>query len=72
VRVETRREVTYMLKLFTFIQTSADSLRRREEGQTMAEYGVVLAVITLAVIGAITLLSDNVRSAIESVANILP
>ena len=36
----------------------------------MAEYGVVLAVITLAVIGAITLLSDNVRSAIESVASI--
>ena len=61
-----------MLKLFTFIQTSADSLRRREEGQTMAEYGVVLAVITLAGIGAITLLSDNGRSAIESVANILP
>jgi Flp pilus assembly pilin Flp len=45
----------------------ADSLRRREEGQTMAEYGVVLAMI-----GAITLLSDNVRSAIESVANLLP
>jgi Flp pilus assembly pilin Flp len=61
-----------MLKLFTFIQTSADSLRRREEGQTMAEYGVVLAVITLAVIGAITLLSDNDRSANDSVANILP
>src|SRR5438034_6758385 len=54
-----RREVNYMLKLFTFIQTSADSLRRREEGQTMAEYGVVLAVITLAVIGAITLLSTT-------------
>ena len=61
-----------MLKLFTFVQAHADALRRREEGQTMAEYGVVLAVITLAVIGAITLLSDNVRSAIQSVANILP
>jgi Flp pilus assembly pilin Flp len=72
VRVEMRREVNHMLKLFTFMQVAADSLRRREEGQTMAEYGVVLAVITLAVIGAITLLSDNVRSAIESVANILP
>ena len=45
---------------------------RKEDGQTMAEYGVVLAVITLAVIGAITLLSDNVRSAIENVAGILP
>ena len=65
-----------VLKLFAFTQTSVgstvDALRRREEGQTMAEYGVVLAVITLAVIGAITLLSDNVRNAIENVAGIMP
>jgi Flp pilus assembly pilin Flp len=65
-----------VLKLFALTQTyaavAADALRRREEGQTMAEYGVVLAVITLAVIAAITLLSNNVRSAIENVANILP
>jgi Flp pilus assembly pilin Flp len=72
VRIELRKEVNQMLKLFTFVQVAADSLRRREEGQTMAEYGVVLAVITLAVIGAITLLSDHVRSALESVAGILP
>ena len=32
----------------------------------------MFAVITLAVVGAITLLSDNVRSAIENVAGILP
>ncbi|MFL5977431.1 MAG: Flp family type IVb pilin [Gaiellaceae bacterium] len=43
-----------------------------EEGQTMAEYGVVLAVITLAVVAAISLLSDNVRNAIENVAGVLP
>lgn len=65
-----------MLKLFAFTQTFAastvDALRRREEGQTMAEYGVVLAVITIAVIGAISLLSDNVRSALENVAGSLP
>ena len=29
---------------------------KKEEGQTMAEYGVVLAVITLAVIAALTFL----------------
>ena len=65
-----------MLKLFAFAQAyaaeAADALKKREEGQTMAEYGVVLAVITLAVIGAITLLSSHVRNAITSVANILP
>jgi Flp pilus assembly pilin Flp len=65
-----------MLRFFTFAQVyaanAAEALRKREEGQTMAEYGVVLAVITLAVIGAITLLSTHVRNAITSVANILP
>jgi Flp pilus assembly pilin Flp len=61
-----------MLKLFVFAQVAAESLRRREEGQTMAEYGIVLAVITIAVIGAITLLADNVRGALENVAGILP
>jgi Flp pilus assembly pilin Flp len=61
-----------VLKLFAFTQAYAANLRQREEGQTMAEYGVVLAVITLAVVAALTLLSDNVRSAIENVANILP
>jgi Flp pilus assembly pilin Flp len=61
-----------MLKLFTFAQVAAASLRKREEGQTMAEYGIVLAVITIAVIGAITLLADNVRGALENVAGILP
>ena len=65
-----------MLKLFALAQVFAanasESLKKREEGQTMAEYGVVLAVITLAVIVAITALSTHVRSAIQSVANILP
>jgi Flp pilus assembly pilin Flp len=71
-----RREVNPLLKLFAFAQAhaadAAAQLRKREEGQTMAEYGVVLAVITIAVIGAITLLSSNVRNAIASVANVLP
>ena len=73
---EARREVNPLLKLFAFAQAhtaaAAAELRRREEGQTMAEYGVVLAVITLVVIGAITLLSNRVQGAITSVANILP
>jgi Flp pilus assembly pilin Flp len=45
--------------------------RRREDEQTMAEYGVVLSVITLPVVGSITLLSDNVVSAPQSVASVL-
>lgn len=61
-----------MLKLFTFVEVIGGSLRNREEGQTMAEYGVVLAVITLAVIAAITLLAGNVSNALNAVAGVLP
>ena len=42
-----------------------------QEGQTMAEYAVVLAVVTLLVIGAITLLSTNIGNEITKVAGIL-
>jgi len=44
------------------------SARKREEGQTMAEYGVVLAVITIAVFTALGLLANNIVGAINRVA----
>ena len=37
---------------------------RKEDGQTMAEYGVVLAVITVGAIAAFTLLSGGISKAI--------
>ena len=41
----------------------------REEGQTMAEYGVVLAVITVLVIVALGLLSGAIATALNAVTN---
>jgi len=38
-----------------------------EEGQTMAEYGVVLAVIALGVVVALGLLSGAISTAIDTV-----
>jgi Flp pilus assembly pilin Flp len=46
-------------------------LRRREEGQTMAEYGIVLAVITIAAVGVFTALSGGIQAAVSKVTNIL-
>ena len=43
----------------------------REEGQTMAEYGVVLAVITIGVFLALGLLSGAISSAISTVTGYL-
>jgi Flp pilus assembly pilin Flp len=45
---------------------------RKEEGQTMAEYGVVLAVITIGAIAAFTALSGGVKAAINNVTGLLP
>jgi Flp pilus assembly pilin Flp len=45
---------------------------RKEEGQTMAEYGVVLAVITILAVGAFTALSGGITQAINHVTSILP
>jgi len=43
----------------------------REEGQTMAEYAVVLAVITVATVAVFTALSGGIRGAITAVTGIL-
>jgi Flp pilus assembly pilin Flp len=42
-----------------------------EEGQTMAEYGVVLAVIALGVLVAFTALSGGITKAIDKVTAVL-
>ena len=54
------------------IGTALRSVPRREEGQTMAEYGVVLAVITVGAVGAFTLLSGGIIDAIDRVRSWLP
>ena len=45
---------------------------RREEGQTMAEYGIVLAVVTIAAVAAFTALSGGIQAAINNVTGLLP
>ncbi len=42
-----------------------------EEGQTMAEYGVVLAVIAVAVVVALGLLSTSISAAFDAVRSSL-
>jgi Flp pilus assembly pilin Flp len=52
-----------------------EALRRRgrsDTGPTIAEYSVVLSVITIACIGAIALLGGNIIAAIGRVAGLIP
>jgi len=43
----------------------------REDGQTMAEYGIVLSVISIAVLGALALLSGGVVNVLSRVGGYL-
>lgn len=56
-----------MLEYLGYWTAKLYELRDREEGQTMAEYGVVLAVIALGVVVALGLLSDSISGAIGRV-----
>ena len=53
---------------FEFVRTNW----KKEEGQTMAEYGVVLAVITIGAVGVFTALSGGISGAISHVTSLLP
>jgi pilus assembly protein Flp/PilA len=44
---------------------------RREEGQTMTEYGILLALIAVVVIAALILLGPAIKSVFTSVTNSL-
>jgi pilus assembly protein Flp/PilA len=41
----------------------------KEEGQGLAEYGLILALIAIVCIAALTLLGGNISNALNSVAN---
>jgi Flp pilus assembly pilin Flp len=42
---------------------------QREEGQTMAEYALVLALVAILVVGALTLLSSGVSTELGKVTD---
>ncbi|MFL5949657.1 MAG: Flp family type IVb pilin [Gaiellaceae bacterium] len=54
-----------------FVGSTVDALRRREEGQTMAEYGVVLAVITVGIVAALGALALAISGKLGNVTNVL-
>ncbi len=55
-----------MLKLFIAVQNKL-AMAREEHGQTMAEYGVVLAVITIGIVVALGLLAGGINGALGKV-----
>ena len=64
-----------MLKFFTLAQVQAYetwSKMKREDGQTMAEYAIVLGVIVIAVLSALGFLSGAIQGGINHAASLIP
>lgn len=60
-----------MLELYTSLIARLQDLRGSERGQTMAEYGVILAVITVVVVVAVGALSVGIGGALDAVTAML-
>ena len=46
-------------------------LARREEGQDLTEYALIIALIVIACVAAVTLLGTNISSVMDNVATTL-
>jgi Flp pilus assembly pilin Flp len=55
-----------MIRTYSYLQSLFVTLREREAGQTMAEYAVVLSVITAAIVAAIALLAGGIDKSLSS------
>ena len=42
---------------------------KKEDGQTMAEYGVILALIAVVVIGTLTVLGTSIKDKVQGVVD---
>jgi Flp pilus assembly pilin Flp len=57
---------------FSKIRSFGRSSRKREAGQTVAEYAVVVSAITISVAVVLVILSGGVSRAIERVVELVP
>jgi Flp pilus assembly pilin Flp len=55
-----------MTALVVYLQNTIANLRERQDGQTMAEYALILGGIAIVVIAMIVFLGDNIRDLFEA------
>jgi Flp pilus assembly pilin Flp len=60
-----------MFDVRPFVRRFLPIARESERGQTMAEYAVVLAVITVAIVGTLAFLAGGINSTLNSVTSSL-
>ena len=55
--------------MITYFMNLVQSLRDREEGQTLAEYALILALIAVLCVGALTALSSGIQNTLSGIVS---
>jgi pilus assembly protein Flp/PilA len=58
-----------MLFIFTYIQTAVAGAWKREEGQGLTEYALILALIAIVAIAALKFLGGKVTSTLSAIGS---
>ena len=60
-----------MTKFFASLHNMLFELRDREEGQTFAEYGLIIALVAVALIVALGVFKDDIKAVLDDIGNAL-
>ncbi|GAA3328599.1 Flp family type IVb pilin [Paeniglutamicibacter sulfureus] len=63
---------TLFANIYIGLSTVAGKLRREEKGATAVEYGIMVALIAVAIIGMVTLLGTGLSGLFEDVKDKIP
>jgi pilus assembly protein Flp/PilA len=58
-----------MLHLYVSLQNAMARLRDEEDGATAVEYGLIVTLIAVVIMGMLTIIGTDLKSAFKSVAN---
>lgn len=58
--------------MLTYLHTLLSALRRDERGQGLVEYGLILVLVAVVVIGALTLLGGGINNMLNTIAGYFP
>lgn len=61
----------FMLRVFVAVQSQARNGFRREEGQALVEYALILALVSIASIAMLTTLGGDIGNVLTSVSTAL-
>lgn len=61
-----------MMMLLSLLSNGAKMLVKNKKGQAMVEYGLIIALIAIVVIGAITIIGLSLGGVFNDIGNSLP